>query len=98
MFVDQPIGTGFSHGPISHMAQTQEDVRQNFLTFMIGLYAKYPHLVSRDFYLSGESYAGHYVPSIGNKLYFYNNNQFNLRGLAIGNGWTSPNVQQLAYI
>ena len=80
------------------MSQTQEDVRTNFLTFMIGLYAKHPHLSTRDLFLTGESYAGHYVPSIGNKLYFYNNNQFRLKGLAIGNGWTSPQVQQLAYV
>jgi vitellogenic carboxypeptidase-like protein len=53
---------------------------------------------SRPFYVSGESYAGKYVPSVG--YYILKQNaivpsklRINLKGVAIGNGLTHPVVQ-----
>lgn len=53
-------------------------------------------------YLSGESYAGHYVPAIAGTIMQNNANpaynlSINLVGLLIGNGWTDPAVQYGAY-
>jgi len=45
----------------------------------------------RDFYITGESYAGHYIPSIA--FYLVNNATdlgVNFKGVAIGNGWVDP--------
>jgi carboxypeptidase C (cathepsin A) len=44
----------------------------------------------RDLYLFGESYGGHWVPQIGNRHYTAQNPDINLKGVAIGNGWTTP--------
>jgi cathepsin A (carboxypeptidase C) len=46
-------------------------------------------------FVSGESYAGHYIPQIGNALWqsSMQNRDINLKGLAIGNGWMTPNSQ-----
>jgi carboxypeptidase C (cathepsin A) len=51
----------------------------------------------------GESYAGKYVPSIAYQIHQYNQNapptkRINLKGIAIGNGWVHPIVQNQAYI
>lgn len=49
-------------------------------------------------YISGESYAGHYIPQVGNALYFrqLQNPDINLKGLAIGNGWMTPKSQDIS--
>jgi len=48
-------------------------------------------------YLTGESYAGHYIPALGNAIYKHNaalapgNPAYiPLAGLAIGDGWIDP--------
>jgi len=48
-----------------------------------------------DFYVTGESYAGKYIPAISNKIHIENAKPtpkpfINLKGLAIGDGWTDP--------
>jgi cathepsin A (carboxypeptidase C) len=40
-------------------------------------------------YLTGFSYAGHYVPAIGAHLLKMKNKDIKLKGIAIGNGLTS---------
>ncbi|KAA8536495.1 hypothetical protein F0562_028973 [Nyssa sinensis] len=59
------------------------------LTFMLKWYEKFPDFKSRDLFLTGESYAGHYIPQLANVLLDYNkrskNFKFNIKGVAIGN-------------
>merc|ERR1712070_456126 len=65
IWIDQPAGTGFSTGiPVHNEDQVAEDVYE----FMQGLLGKYPKYQSLDFYVFGESYAGHYVPMVSNKI------------------------------
>jgi cathepsin A (carboxypeptidase C) len=48
--------------------------------------------------MTGESYAGHYIPGIA--YYLVNNPEdlgVNFKGIAIGNGWVDPKVQYPAY-
>ena len=50
-------------------------------------------------FIVGESYAGHYVPAIAHRIWRGNKHldddtiQLNLKGLAVGNGWTDPELQ-----
>jgi len=50
-----------------------------------------PEFEGRDFFVTGESYAGHYIPAIS---YYIVNNMtdfgMNFKGMAIGNGWVDP--------
>lgn len=63
-----------------------------------GFVEQNPEFAGRDFYITGESYAGHYVPAIS---YYLKNVatdvNLNLRGMAIGNGLTDPFAQYPAY-
>jgi carboxypeptidase D len=56
VWIDQPIGTGFSTGNAS--AVSEEDVAQQFL-----------ELQQRKVYLTGESYAGMFVPYIADAMF-----------------------------
>ena len=51
--------------------------------------------MKRPFYFSGESHAGHYIPSMMNYILDRNKEEENevkviLSGAAIGNGWMDP--------
>lgn len=98
MFIDQPLGTGFGHSSYRNIPDLEPKVADNFLTFMLKFYELHPDLKKLRLFVTGESYAGHYIPAIANRLYLYQDNLFKLEGIAIGNGWTSPNVQQSAYV
>jgi len=69
-------------------------------TFLVEFFNLYPQYAELPFFITGESYAGHYVPAIANKIVTSNGNstfKINLQGVAIGNGWVDPYVQYGAY-
>lgn len=58
---------------------------------MFRLAAARPHLADRDFFVTGESYAGHYIPAVAHHMWASNKGadpgrRINLKGVAIGNG------------
>ncbi|KAI5389012.1 variant 2, Serine carboxypeptidase-like 48 [Lathyrus oleraceus] len=61
----------------------------------------HPEFVKNDFYITGESYAGHYVPALASRVHKGNKDNkgiiINLKGFAIGNGMTNPIIQYSAY-
>ncbi|EAR83466.1 serine carboxypeptidase family protein (macronuclear) [Tetrahymena thermophila SB210] len=97
LFVDQPVGTGFSHAGPGDLVKGEEQVQQDFYTFLIQFFDKYPQFIGRDFYITGESYAGQYIPAISRKILIENNPKINFKGIAIGNGWVDPYYQEPAY-
>lgn len=55
---------------------------------------KYPEFSGLPIFLTGESFAGHYIPAIASYLHELGNDaEFELSGLAIGNGWVDPFYQ-----
>lgn len=67
--------------------------------FMIKFLEKFPQLQGKDFFITGESYAGHYIPAISHNFLFKNkdNLKFNFKGMAIGNGLVDPYYQYPEY-
>jgi len=97
LYVDQPIGTGFSKGGL-HDAKSELEVAEDMAVMLRGFLAQNPEYEGRDFYITGESYAGHYVPAISHYLAFEATDvNLNLKGIAIGNGLTDPYEQYPAY-
>ena len=67
IFLDQPVNVGFSYtGGKSPTTSdgAAEDVYA-FLQLFISTYSKYSTL---PFHVTGESYAGHYIPAIGHTI------------------------------
>ena len=97
LYVDQPIGTGFSKGGL-HDAKSETEVAEDMAIMLRGFLEQNPEFAGRDFYITGESYAGHYVPAISHYLLNEGSDvNLNLKGLAIGNGLTDPYAQYPAY-
>ena len=59
--VEQPVGTGFSIGEIT--ATTEEQIAQDFVKFFKNFETTFG-ITNFKVYVTGESYAGRYVPYI----------------------------------
>lgn len=62
LFIDNPVGTGFSFtddvgGYVQNQTQVGNDLHEALTQFFKG----FPELKKNDFYVTGESYAGKYV-------------------------------------
>ncbi|XP_004307353.1 PREDICTED: serine carboxypeptidase-like [Fragaria vesca subsp. vesca] len=102
LYVDQPIGTGFSYSSDRRDIRHSEDgVSNDLYDFLQAFFAEHPELAKNDFYITGESYAGHYIPAFAARVHQGNKAKegihINLKGFAIGNGLTDPAIQYKAY-
>ena len=79
----------------------ESQVADHLYSCMTQFFQLFPDLADNDFYITGESYAGKYVPSLGYKIYNMNQNtsntHINLVGLAIGDGMMDPLTQTQGY-
>ncbi|CAA6660343.1 unnamed protein product [Spirodela intermedia] len=90
LFVESPAGVGWSYSNrTSDYTTGDNSTAYDLLTFLHQWFKKFPELRSRDLFLTGESYAGHYIPQLAEVLLRYNKKsrdfKFNVKGLAIGN-------------
>jgi carboxypeptidase C (cathepsin A) len=103
VFVDSPLNVGFSYTKDSgDQVHDEPGVAADLLDFMQEFQKARPHLADREFFVTGESYGGHYVPAFA--AHIYHTNKFkdpskviNLKGIAIGNGLTDPGTQYGSY-
>ncbi|CAN6336688.1 unnamed protein product [Urochloa humidicola] len=99
LFIDNPLGTGFSATPsIADIPTNQSVIAAHLLAALQSFFALDPTFRARPFFLAGESYAGKYVPAAGAHILDANPTlpeslRVNLRGVAIGNGLTHPVAQ-----
>ena len=93
LYVEQPVGVGFSHG--GPETQDESDVSADFYAFMKNFYQVFTQYQDYQLYIVGESYAGMYVPSIASKIYEENKRSetIQLAGIGIGNGLLDARVQ-----
>eukprot|EP00892_Ulva_mutabilis_P009378 jgi/Ulvmu1/6812/UM031_0015.1 len=102
IYVDQPIGTGYSYSDDpADKVRGEMGVAADMVDFLQEFMAAHPELADNDLYITGESYAGHYIPAVTRGIWIYNKagsgRHIPLKGLAIGNGLTEPSLQYGAY-
>ncbi|KAK5782960.1 hypothetical protein PVK06_037466 [Gossypium arboreum] len=89
LYLETPIGVGFSYSTntSSYEAVDDEITARDNLVFLQNWYNKFPNYRHRDLYITGESYAGHYIPQLAKLMVEFNKKQnlFNLKGIALGN-------------
>ena len=106
VYIDNPVGTGYSFTKEdSCYAKDQKDVARDLYQALQQFFTVFPHLrTGSEFYVTGESYAGKYVPAISYKIhqemqalkqkdpqnYRKDKHFINFRGMAIGDGLCDP--------
>jgi vitellogenic carboxypeptidase-like protein len=99
LFLDNPVGTGFSFtNDPSGFATNQTTVGLDLYEALRQFFELFPKLRKNDFYVTGESYAGKYVPSCAYTIHTMNSKkpieeQINLKGISIGDGAMDPASQ-----
>ncbi|XP_046426243.1 venom serine carboxypeptidase [Neodiprion fabricii] len=100
LYIDNPVGTGYSFTKNDKGYATNEThVGRDVHTALVQFFTLFPELQENDFFVTGESYGGKYVPAVSHAIKDFNIKaklKINLKGLAIGNGLTDPE-NQLVY-
>jgi len=109
LYVDQPVGTGLSYTLNNKYCGNDFEINTDFYYFLTEFFLLYrstflslndygSYTVKRPLYFSGESHAGHYIPSMMDFILQQNDKHNStvvmpLSGAAIGNGWINPYYQ-----
>lgn len=100
LYIDQPIGVGFSYGTDS--VSSTVTAAPYVWKLIQAFYAQFPQYENRDFGVFTESYGGHYGPEFASYIESQNaavasgsvtGEKINLVALGINNGWFDPIIQ-----
>ena len=94
VYVDNPSGTGYSESKLRDIVRQVSDLQDRAQMLFLSFFEIYPQFKGRDLYIAGESYGGHHVPYIANRLHemMKTNKDIVLKGAAIGNGWVTTSL------
>ena len=97
IYLESPAGVGFSlMGDPSNNYTTDQITAHDNLMALLQFFRGFYEYRGNDFYISGESYAGIYVPTLALQIVNYNSYTpyapINLQGIAVGNGCTDWTV------
>ncbi|XP_050245217.1 serine carboxypeptidase-like 46 isoform X2 [Quercus robur] len=86
LYLESPAGVGFSYSANKsfYTYVNDEITARDNLIFLQRWFVKYPKYRAKEFFITGESYAGHYVPQLA-QLIVQSNLKINLKGIAVGN-------------
>jgi len=92
LVVDNPVGTGYSvtDNRTECYSQTELEVAENFYLVLLKFFERHTEYSTNPFFLTGESYAGKYIPHIA---VYLDKMKFKFTGVILGNGLYEPTVQ-----
>ncbi|CAM0951733.1 unnamed protein product [Alopecurus aequalis] len=99
IFLESPAGVGFSYSNTTSDYEKSGDQRtiDDAFVFVVNWLERFPEYKGRPFYISGESYGGHYVPQLAATILNHNMNNatktsINLQGILVGNPFLDDNM------
>ena len=103
IYIDQPVNTGYSYADNGDWgAFSEAEIADNLFWFLQGWLEQYPKYQELPFYITGESYAGHYVPAFAARLVAARSDPnvlpINFQAVGIGNGLVNPLRQYQQYL
>lgn len=102
VYVEQPVGVGFSYSSSRNKTAdyncTDDTAAADNLRAIEALFSKFPEYADRDLFITGESYAGIYVPTLAEAILKSTNYTGpTLKGIAVGNGCTGNEIGICAF-
>ena len=87
LFLETPSGVGFSYSNISYNYRGDRKTAGANYAFLVNWLERFPEYKKRDFYIAGESYAGHFVPQLAHVILHHNKKAnrtiINLKGITV---------------
>ncbi|ORY83851.1 Alpha/Beta hydrolase protein [Protomyces lactucae-debilis] len=97
LYVDQPVGVGYSFSTTADPVASAQRAADDMIMLLHLFYKAFPQLRANKLHLTGESYAGKWIPSLAMGILDANkhdpSNQIVLGSVVIGGGYFSPAVQ-----
>ncbi len=94
LYIDNPVGAGYSYGNGDSLPVTQDDAADDLYELLTQFFTVFSEYQPNEFYAFGESYGGKWVPSIARRIHDMNEAgpdvTINLKGIGIGDGFMSP--------
>lgn len=97
LYFEAPAGVGFSTlGDPNNTNTNDNQTASDNLDVLVQFFKAYPEYGSQEFFITGESYAGIYIPTLAYNIIKWNNQtnsatKINLTGILVGNGCTDWN-------
>jgi serine carboxypeptidase-like clade 2 len=88
VFIEAPVGVGFSHGPMPKEGYTDKNSASDMADFAEAFFKEFAEFATNDFYYASESYGGHYLP-ITSLTLAQRESLPNFKGFLVGNPLTS---------
>ncbi|TYH24856.1 hypothetical protein ES288_A03G122900v1 [Gossypium darwinii] len=98
LYLESPIGVGFSYSNTSsdYLCLNDATTAKDNMQFLLNWFEEFPQYRNSDLYLSGESYAGHYIPQLADLILDYNKRfsgrPIKLKAIALGNPLLDPDI------
>jgi hypothetical protein len=100
IWLESPAGVGFSYCDYGIMNKTtgakfpctsnDTSTAADNHAVLKAFFKGFPEFAKNEFFITGESYAGIYIPMLAEQIMLDKENKINLKGLAVGNGcWGS---------
>lgn len=94
LYIEQPVGVGFSYSDKKQYRHNDDSSAADNLAAVEKFYELFPEYKANQFFISGESYAGIYVPMLAYQILqagpAYTGAK--LTGIMVGNGCTGDEV------
>jgi len=94
LFVDNPVGSGYSYVTNSNAYTTDiQDIANDMVSLLKGFFEKHPEMTTNPFYIFCESYGGKMAAATALELHKEieaGRMNINLQGVGLGDAWISP--------
>lgn len=98
IYLDQPAGVGFSYTDSGEADVTDtRTAAKDVYAFLSLFFQEFTDFKDLGVHISGESYAGHYIPGITTEILSHPERGFKFSSVLIGNGWTDTYHQVAGY-
>ncbi|XP_028855107.1 lysosomal protective protein [Denticeps clupeoides] len=87
LYLESPAGVGFSYSDDKNYRTNDSEVSMNNYLALKEFFRLFPEYSKNEFFLTGESYAGIYIPTLAERV--MEDDSINLQGIAVGNGLAS---------
>ncbi|KAH9514720.1 hypothetical protein Btru_023384 [Bulinus truncatus] len=83
IYLEAPAGVGFSYSEDKNYTTNDNETTESNYLALQDFFRKFPEFSKNDFYITGESYGGFYVPTLVSRV--LDDPTINLKGFAVGN-------------
>lgn len=94
LYVDQPVGTGFSNcTDHSFIPRNEKAILEDLTTFLHSFIDLHPEYYGRPFFLLSQGFGSHFAISFAHMIVHSHLMHANLQGVALGSPWLRPELQ-----